>query len=69
MMNERIKELCEQATKWALDNYPPPVNPFMWEDLKNKKFAELIIKDCINLLGPEAYYGKNHIKEHFGVEK
>ena len=45
-MNQRIKELHTKATEWALDNYPPPVNTFVWEDLRNEKFAELIVREC-----------------------
>lgn len=48
-MNKRIKELYTKANAWALHNYPPPVNPFEWEDLRSKKFAELIAKECILL--------------------
>ena len=48
-MNERIRELYDQATAWALHNYPPPVNPFKWEDARSEKFAELIVKDCASI--------------------
>jgi hypothetical protein len=46
-MNERIKKLYTEASEWALHNYPPPVNPFEWEDLRSKKFAELIVRECM----------------------
>ena len=49
-MNERIKELYTKANAWALHNYPPPVNPFEWEDLRSKKFAELIVAECVTKL-------------------
>ena len=73
-MNERTKKLYEQATTWALDNYPPPVNTFMWEDLRNEKFAELIVRECkkINseLLGHNTLTDlHNMYKDHFGVEE
>jgi hypothetical protein len=48
-MNGRIKELYAKANAWALHNYPPPVNPFEWEDLRSKKFAELIVKECASI--------------------
>ena len=64
-MNERIKELIEQATEskgflTAGDNVPPlPVKEF-----NKEKFAELIVREAATL----AYDGPNGILEHFGVE-
>ena len=64
-MNERIKELAEQAdVKWLLEHHP-----------KLEKFAELIIEECGVALSPmlrdmvsrgQAY---DLIKQHFGVEE
>ena len=70
-MNKRIKELYTKANAWALHNYPPPVNPFEWEDLRSEKFAELIVRECIAV--HEDDYGVDIIgdvlKKHFGVEE
>ena len=61
-MNERIKELAEQAgLEYNFD-------PMLW--LKHEKFAELIVRECAQfcedknskLLG-------TMLKEHFGVEE
>jgi hypothetical protein len=79
-MNKRIKELYAKANAWALHNYPPPVNPFEWEDLRSKKFAELIVRECIehlegNVAVPNIEHSRTKtkcirsIKEHFGVEE
>ena len=81
-MNKRIKELNTKATKWALDNYPPPVNTFEWEDLRNNKFAELIVRECVKVMYDNAIERKvppdinqtpTHyavaVLEHFGVEE
>ena len=63
-MNERIRELAEQAGMAEAADvrggyiYPPGM----------EKFAELIIQECLGLLGSECEYGKSHIKQHFGVE-
>jgi hypothetical protein len=73
-MNKRIKELYAKANAWALHNYPPPVNPFEWEDLRSKKFAELIVRECADYV---QFYYKDHMceviahdmKTHFGVEE
>ena len=78
-MNERIKELTEQADKWAgtefhrlfLEN----INANR-QELFNKKFAELIVKECVRV-GGQAFlhdnstvptFPSNQILEHFGVE-
>jgi hypothetical protein len=83
-MNERIKKLYTEASEWALHNYPPPVNPFEWEDLRSKKFAELIVQEMCQVINAdcELQYsegittnlgGLNQarelIKQHFGVEE
>jgi hypothetical protein len=68
-MNERIKELAEQAElEYNFD-------PMLW--LKHEKFAELIVQDLIHSMIKR--YGdddelpiqeiKLFVKEHFGVEE
>jgi hypothetical protein len=67
-MNERIKELAEQAT--------------IWEGMENgyifnkEKFAELIVKECAEVitetrwhLPPTQQQIAIGIKEHFGVNE
>ena len=71
-MNERIKELAEQA------GYLPDMFGIgHWDMPECKKFAELIIRDCLAMcltsVGNKDYNtGRMHchdnIKEHFGVE-
>jgi len=49
-MNERIKELAEQADDYA-DNkiqMPGEYHPD-WHDIRDEKFAELIIKECASI--------------------
>jgi hypothetical protein len=71
-MNERIRELAEQA------GLEYDFNPMLW--LKYEKFAELIVKECIQVVDgmadPEEdsdhYVWALHnaiekIREHFGV--
>jgi hypothetical protein len=68
-MNERIKELLEQAgVKYVT----------MPKDTVYEKFAELIVKECGEIAykaywdNPETVRGihiKEKIKKHFGVEK
>jgi hypothetical protein len=53
-MNERIRELSEQAEKYALDNVGKGhygiedlIYQFQFVDTKMEKFAELIVKECV----------------------
>lgn len=77
-MNERIKELAEQAM-WHTNSKTGEVyrTHFQFEE----KFAELIIKECleeiddtdlIRLEGPDPedviWLVTKHLKEHFGIE-
>ena len=69
-MNERIRELLEQAgVKYVT----------MPKDTVYEKFAELIVKECMEVGGPEDSYRDEwfnakvdsvaKIKQHFGVEE
>jgi hypothetical protein len=69
-MNERIKELIEQATTEEHDG-------FLYFD--KKKFAELIVRKCLNIVESTEFIGDGwrvtleetaqEIKKHFGVEE
>ena len=71
-MNERIRELAEQA------GYKPLSPPTFADELNEifmQKFAELIVKECLGICKEKEQanlYGvrevENTIKEHFGVE-
>jgi hypothetical protein len=66
-MNERIKELAEQAG-YSKD--------FLAIGLPNnmEKFAELIVKECIQVLDPGGhqliarFHARQWLSEHFGVK-
>ncbi len=71
-MNERIKELLEQATEvhdyWYRGESQHMVN--------HKMFAELIIRECVGLINEQLQHNNPNdsllalkIKEHFGVEE
>lgn len=45
-MNERIRELAEQASKQSPDGYPVTIP---YSDDFVKKFAELVIKECVDV--------------------
>ena len=59
-MNERIKQLAEQAGEYVNEVYTPPVRSKtpgkIWEDGHvdwhtqfNQKFAELIVRECADV--------------------
>ena len=46
-MNERIKELKEQALVWAVETLDPDaLNDNEWGVAIDEKFAELIVREC-----------------------
>jgi hypothetical protein len=68
-MNERIRELAEQAG-------PNIVKEFDQEDIDFcKKFAELIVRECTNMLPEDSIRDANGvhmfyvIRKHFGVSE
>ena len=70
-MNERIRELAEQASHQSPDGYPVTI-PYSKDFAE--KFAELIVRECADYAN---WYQANSrytdiakaIKEHFGVEE
>jgi hypothetical protein len=82
-MNERIKELAEQAKEYADTKYSKLVSTSRWGDsvpgireLYTEKLAELIVRECASKAWFAEQYGigdgapvSKQIKEHFGVEE
>jgi hypothetical protein len=74
-MNERIRELAEQAgIETEFDDYGE-VRISMAFRSALEKFAELLIKDCANIVnsleqheGQGDCYTVEYLKERFGVE-
>ena len=76
-MNERIRELAEQATS-IVEMVGPQVYTSSYANFDREKFAELIVRECIwalwteecrtsDLASEEYTRGSNKIKEHLGV--
>ena len=72
-MNERIRELADEAAKFSAIMALPTCES--GDKLFVEKFAELIVRECVDCLNP---LSRNHsmvgaaqdtIKEHFGVEE
>lgn len=83
-MNERIKELAEQAKKYARDyvseckHYGYCIEQNEYELRFEQKFAELIIKECAKFLDDNSGYddimgvcfpGPEELLQHFGIEQ
>lgn len=71
-MNERIKELWEQANTRFVNDYQLSGKPREeWRNVPDM-FAELIIKECADLADDKApkdpWAVGVKIKQHFGVE-
>ena len=68
-MNERIRQLAEQARAWVNDtnNVAPDIEYVFYKDAYDKKFAELIVAESIDWLAMNEEDAKA-LREHFGVE-
>ena len=66
-MNERIKKLKEQATSYTWNGND------VTEELDEQKFAELIVRECIDNVKVWEKDSRNHIsymlKRQYGVEE
>jgi len=80
-MNERIRELAEQANDFADNNYRntpniingeewSPCKRDNWRELMQEKFAELIVKECADFLKDnlDDHFAAEQLEEHFGVQ-
>jgi hypothetical protein len=76
-MNERIKELAVQADKYAYkmnpeqDSYGRSANPRKFQQDRDEKFAELIVREVTNIVlhYTDVDEGVTVAKKHFGVEE
>ena len=75
-MNERIRELAEQARDYVADAIELGFPQDQIDDIRDEKFAELIVKECLNICREcikdgydEAEEPRGRIKDRFGVEE
>ena len=77
-MNERIKQLAEQAKKYALDAMIKITDKEQalkaYSESYDTKFAELIVQECVELNKQELAFNAferllNKYQTHFGVEQ
>jgi hypothetical protein len=65
-MNQRIRELAEQATSIQ---GPTPYNPLTFEVFDKEKFAELIVRECAEVVYSRSGHATpQDLYEHFGVD-
>ena len=66
MMNERIRELAEQAEDWADSQnfYASDYRDYLME-----RFAELIVRECANVALREDHEPDECILHHFGLKR
>ena len=75
-MNERIKELADQANEYALNkaNEEDTEEDFdySFDDDFKSKFAELIVQECAEFVEQDQGSGEvlsNRLKQYFGIEE
>ena len=82
-MNEKIKQFSEQAIHYAASRPMPELKDRdLYLDNLFEKFAELIVRECSNIVfeegctednqdcpNEELYQLSNKIEQHFGVEE
>ena len=80
-MNERIRDLKEQALIWAIETLDPDaLNDNEWGVAIDEKFAELIVRECVQVCADRGTHHdglysawaddcSKRIGKHFGVEK
>ena len=66
-MNERIKELAEKAGGYVSLSYEHDGKLILSGEDIVKKFAELIVRECAELMPQDNLY--KMVLKHFGVEE
>ena len=64
-MNERIKQLAEQATT----RVDPIAHDGACWDFDREKFAQLIVRECIDTAFHKGHPDLEFLLKHFGVEE
>jgi hypothetical protein len=84
-MNERIQEIRDQAVFDANKGFTLTGSHKIWTDLFSEKFAELVVKECMDIVSKQTTLDTNEdfregfshgrklawaeIRKHFGVEE
>ena len=73
-MNERIKELAEQARQYANSMYPSGLDIPKWGPAYHEKFAELIVEECTKVIDRNLFQNivwntSRAVRRHFGIDQ
>ena len=74
-MNERIEKLLNRSGGEFYEGFLGSPNTIKFTEEELKTFAELIVGECMNTIAESrearqtAYYYRNRIAKHFGVEE
>ena len=73
-MNERIKELAEQARQYANSMYPSGLDIPKWGPAYHEKFAELIVEECTTVIDRNLFQNigwntSRAVRRHFGIDQ
>ena len=83
-MNEKIRELANQAHEYALGMYDTRIategqSNVLFYQIRDDKFAELIVRECVKVAHPKLTdvgewaagmrLVQQRLKQHFGVEQ
>ena len=71
-MNERIKQLADQATSYMPGR--PPYDGLTFDMFDKEKFAELIVRECVSVAMEQyddtlPWGGVEDVLKHFGVDE
>ena len=71
MNEQRLTEFGEQALEYAHANYIAGSDPHQWNVLYRKKFAELIVRECVSVADEVSMDDTigYALLEHFGVKE
>ena len=64
-MNQRIRELAEQAEISRLEYNPYTMMTERIQEFDKQKFAQLIVQECINSLGSQT--DQSNLRRKFGI--
>jgi hypothetical protein len=63
-MNERIRELARQARDYVADAIELGYPQDQVDDIRDEKFAELIVRECADILDPNSAYAEKYKHAH-----
>ena len=67
-MNERIKELAEQC-RMEIEHFSSDDGYTYTEGFDEQKFAELIVRECVDTAFHRGHPDLEFLLKHFGVEE